>query len=118
MITKEITLDGNEFTIGMSALIPRFYRKQFKHDLVTDMHSLSAAYQKATKEGREIPPEMMEILENVAWVSLKHGGSEVGSSPEEWLETLGDPFCVYALLPVIIDMWAANNKTTSVPRKK
>lgn len=118
MIKETITVEGKTYTIGMSALIPRIYRNKFRRDLVIDMQALSKAYKAAMEEDTPMPANILGIFEDVAWCALKHGGSDVGDSPDEWLESLDGAFSVYEVLPVIIRMWTQNNKTTSVPKKK
>lgn len=118
MIERKITVDGKEYTLRASALIPRLYRAQFGRDMVTDMQGLSEAYKKAAGEDAQLSAMDLGVFENIAWVMLKHGGSDVGENPDEWLDSLDGIFSVYEVLPVIIEMWASNNRTTSVPRKK
>lgn len=75
----------------------------------------------------------LEIFENIAWVMLKHaaefrdvGGARVlmngdmvvGGSPDEWLDGMDGIFSVFEVLPVILELWAANQQTTSFPAKK
>lgn len=75
----------------------------------------------------------LEIFENIAWVMLKHaaefrdvGGARVlmngdmvvGGSPDEWLDSMDGIFSVFEVLPVILELWAANQQTTSSPAKK
>lgn len=126
MITKQINIDGKEYTMRSSALVPRLYRAQFGRDMVSDMRQLSKAYQNAVKSGSSEEEQEaaqlsmldLEIFENVAWIMLKHGGEDVGNSPEEWLDNLDGVFSVYSALPEIIELWKANNVTTSVSKKK
>lgn len=82
------------------------------------------------------------IFENVAWLMVKHGAEfksitsldetgepyvervlmsgdmAVGDSPEEWLDSIDGMFSIYEIMPVILELWGENNRTTSVPRKK
>lgn len=127
MIEKKILIDGRECTARSSALIPKLYRAYFGRDMVVDMKKLTKAYKKlqelpegATDEDRA--EAMMDIdftvLENMVWIMLKHGGEDVGKTPEDWLESVDNVFGVYEALPVLLDLWNLNNKTTSVPRKK
>lgn len=85
----------------------------------------------------------LEIFENVAWTMLLHGAEVrdvvtgkddsgddvverilmngdmvVGRSPDEWLDSLDGVFSVYEAMPIILELWRANQKTTSVPVKK
>ena len=126
MIEKNILIDGKETKLRCSALLPRLYRAKFGRDMVTDMRQLAKAYKTANdpnlneEERQEAAYKMLdlEIFENVAWLMQKTAGGEVGESPEEWLDNLDGIFSVYEVMPAILELWAASNKTTSEPRKK
>lgn len=124
MIEKKVTIDGKEWRLRSSALIPKLYRAKFGRDLVHDMQTLAKAYKRTQGQSEEEREQEMlsvmdlEVFENVAWMMLKHAGEDVGEDPDEWLENLDGIFSVYEALPVILELWNANNKTTSTPRKK
>lgn len=128
MIEKQITIEGRPARLRSSALIPKLYRAYFGRDMVKDMRQLAKSYkalkdlpEDATEEEREavqLSVLDLEIFENVSWIMLKHGGEPVGNSPEEWLDSLDGIFSVYEILPEVLTLWAKNNQTTSVPRKK
>lgn len=128
MIEKKVKLEGKEVTLRSSALLPKLYRHDIGRDMVKDMRQLSKAYQKlkdlpkdATDEEREDAQFSvldLEIFANVSWIMLKYAGEKVGSSPDEWLESLDGAFSIYEILPTVLELWAKNNKTTSVPKKK
>lgn len=124
MKEKKILVDGKEMTMRASALVPRLYRAKFGRDMISDMRKLAKAYQKAKeakteeeKEEAQLSAFDLEVFENTSWIMLKHGGEDVGDSPEEWLDSL-EVFSVYEFLPAILELWAFNQKTTSVPKKK
>lgn len=119
MIEKKATIDGKEYTFRSSALIPKLYRAKFGKDMVMEMRQLAKGY----KDTKEDPEKMLdvfdlEIFERAAWIMLKHAGEDVGEDPDEWLESLDGIFSVYEVLPIIMELWNLNNKTTSKPRKK
>lgn len=119
MIEKKVEVDGKEYTFRSSALIPKLYRAKFGKDMVMEMRQLAKAY----KDTKEDPEKMLdvfdlEIFERAAWIMLKHAGEDVGEDPDEWLESLDGIFSVYKVLPIIMELWNLNNKTTSKPRKK
>lgn len=127
MIERRIVIDGQERKARASALIPKLYRVKFGRDMVRDMMSLTKAYKKSAELPKTATDEERAealigidfgVLENVAWLMMKHAGEDVGESPDEWLESLDGVFSVYEALPTILDMWNLNNKTTSVPKKK
>lgn len=114
--------------MGASALIPRLYRVAFRRDMVSDMRQLQKRLEKARnikndateeeKRDAEFTALDLTIFENVAWLMLKHGGENVLSNPDEWLESLDGIFSVYEILPQILELWGMNQETTSVPVKK
>ena len=128
MIEKTVEIDGKEYTMRSSGLLPKKYRAAFGRDMVKDMRKLAKAYKRmnelpkdATEEEREAAQfEIvdLEIFGNVAWLMLKGAGEDVGNDPDEWLESLDGAFEIYKALPTVMELWTANNKTTSVPRKK
>ena len=109
---KETTIDGKAVTIEANALLPRQYRKEFGRDLIADMRKLADGYRK--------DPDSIntEVLENITWLMLRAGGTEVPESVEEWLEGLDDAFAVYGAINDVIDVWIGSQKTTSKPKKK
>jgi len=141
---RTVTIDGKTVTLRASALVPRLYRHLIGRDIIRDMATLKKSYNAALEaknagadeEGQNVAAMTamdLEIFENVAWVMLKHGAEfrdtesgrvlmngdvVVGRSPDEWLDQLDGTFSVYAVLPVILDLWDANQRTTSTPAKK
>lgn len=141
---RTVTIDGKTVTLRASALVPRLYRHLIGRDIIRDMATLRKAYDAALAAQAAGADETeqnvaglsvadLEIFENVAWVMLKHGAEfrdtefgrvlmngdmVIGQSPDEWLDQLDGTFSVYAVLPVILDLWGANQKTTSTPAKK
>ena len=128
MIEKTIMIENRPYKMRSSALIPKLYRAYFGRDMVSDMSKLSKAYKRvkslpkdATEEEKEAAQfeiADLEIFENLAWISMKHAGEEVGESPEDWLESLDGVFSIYEVMPTLLEMWRMNNLTTSTPRKK
>ena len=126
-MNKIVEIDGREVGFKASALIPRIYRHRIGRDMVSDMNKLRKAYKKvmdlpedATQEEKEdarLSVIDLEIFENAAWVMAKHYDPGVEETPEEWLDTF-ETFSIYQILPHILELWAINNKTTSIPKKK
>lgn len=123
-MVKTVCIGGKEMQMRASALTPRIYRREFGRDLFRDMSQLLAAYRrrKALKEAAtedEIAEADLEILgnletfENLAWVFLRDGGEDVGSSPDEWLAGLDGVFSVYDVMPDILELWGVTQTTTS-----
>lgn len=125
---RAVNINGKEMRMRASALIPRLYRYKFGRDAISDMMSLKKAFDKAAalpegateeeKADAQFSVLDLTIFENMAWIMLKHAGEDVGDSPEEWLDSIDGVFSIYEFLPDIMDLWAMNQATTSVPRKK
>lgn len=120
---KQITAGGEVLTMKASALLPRQYRYHFGRDLIIDMRKAFEASGKSLDEIQADPSGSMDaidmtVFENLAWLMLKNGGTEVGSSPEEWLDSVDDPMIFYTLLPEVVDLWMRNTATTARPKKK
>lgn len=115
---RTVTIDGKEVRMRASALIPRLYRYKFGRDVVADMNNLRKAYDKAQNEEGFLSALDLEVFEDIAWVMIRHAGEDIPDSPEEWLDSIDGVFSVYEILPVILDLWGANFKTTSSPKKK
>lgn len=126
-MTKTVIIDGREYRMRASALTPRLYRAFFKRDMIRDMQNLLNAYnslltlpEEATKEEQNaasiILLDYLEVFENVAWLFCKEGGESVGNSPEEWLDSIDGMFSIYEAMPTIIELWADNQLTTSIPK--
>lgn len=112
MITRQVTIEGKEYTLGMSAYLPKEYRAKYGRDFVVDMGRIPNILQGKESDVRD------SVIEDVVWQTLKHGRSDIGEDEDEWLMSLNSPFAMYEIIPVILEMWAENNKTTSIPRKK
>lgn len=115
---------GNEIAVEVTrklkstALLPRLYRNTFGRDLMIDMQNLTDAYKSAQEGGGHFSAVDLTVFEDLAWLMLKHAGEDVGETPEEWLDRIAGMFTVYSVLPVIIDLWNAGQKTTAIPAKK
>ena len=113
MTEKKILIDGQERRLVANALLPKKYRRQFGSDMLRDMKQLQTTYEKSNGEEFDTT-----LLERLTWLMLKEGGEDVGESPDEWLESLDTVFGLYQILPVVVDMWTANVKTTAKRKKK
>lgn len=115
---RTVTINGREMRMRASALIPRLYRRFFCRDIVTDMRQLQKAYEKAkASEDEQFSALDLTIFENVAWIMLKHGGEDVGISPDAWLDSIEGVFSVYEIMPVVLELWQYNGITTATPKK-
>lgn len=121
-MTKTIIIDGKEVALRASAAIPRLYRIKFRRDIIQDMQTIQRAVKAsgAAEDGKtpsSIQPEALELFENVAYLMAKHADPQVPGTVEEWLDGF-DTFSIYAVFPVIQELWTDNIQQLSVPAKK
>lgn len=127
---KVVTLsDGSELGLRATALTPRLYRFKMGRDMIVDLNQLRNAYEKAEKaKTQDMTEEEMEqaqltvtdltIFENVAFIMARQYDKSLPETPEEWLDSMDTVFTVYEIMPHILELWQAGQKTTSIPKKK
>lgn len=137
---KIVEIDGKRVGFRANALTPRLYRIKNRRDIVQDLNQLRRSFQKAQRavsipvpgadatenEKQEYEDAMQDaqlsvldltIFEDVAFVMARQYDPEIPNTVEEWLEDF-ETFSVYKILPEILDLWAMNQETTAVPKKK
>ena len=125
---RAVNINGKEMRMRASALIPRLYRFKFGRDMISDMRQLQKSYLKAISLPKDASDEERQdaqlsvldltIFENTAWLMIKHANENVPDDPDEWLDSIDGVFSIYEIMPTILELWNANQVTTSVPRKK
>ena len=114
---RVIEIDGRPVKFRATAAIPRMYRMQFGRDVLLDIRLLQTAMEAAQKKKAALPPQLLGILENLAYCMAKHADpSFQAETVEAWLEGFG-PTAIYEALPQLVSLWRDNN-TTSVSSKK
>lgn len=115
---KTLIVDGREVRLKATAAVPRLYRIKFRRDIMVDMAELDKLMKKAKETGESIPPEALDLFENIAYIMAKHADKDnVPGTPEEWLDGFGT-FSIYAVLPEIRELWGLNTETTANSKKK
>ncbi len=125
---KVIEVDGKEVGFKATALTLRLYRHFFGRDMISDMVKLRKAYMKASELPEDASDEErkeaqlsaldLEIFENAAWIMVRqYDKTAAGEAPDEWLDGF-ETFSIYEVFPVILELWAFNQKTTAEPKKK
>lgn len=110
---KIVEIDGKAVGLRANALTPRIYRHKIGRDIIRDLQKLQEAATKA--EGFKV--DDLEIFENVAFIMARQYDSSIPENVEDWLEQFS-MFSIYEVLPAIFELWALNNKTTAIPKKK
>lgn len=115
---KTMLIDGIEVPFRASAAIPRLYRIKFRRDIIQDMTELQKAMSKAKEAESSLPPQALELFENVAYIMAKHADKEgVPNSAEDWLDRF-NTFSIYEIFPEIIALWDLNMEGFSSGKKK
>lgn len=124
---RTVNIDGKDVKFRATARTPRLYRVLIGRDMIQDMNRLSKAYNKASQLSKDATDEEkqeaqlsaidLEIFENAAYVMARHANPELQMTADEWLDTF-EIFSIWQILPEILKLWALNNKTTSIPKKK
>ena len=113
---RTITIDGQEVKFRATAAVPRLYRIKFRRDIIQDMAIIKKAQKKQETDGENIPPEALEMFENVAYIMALHGDAGTPSSIDEWLDQF-EMFSIYEILPEILELWGSNLFTDVKSRK-
>lgn len=120
-MVKTLTIDGQPVTFRATAAIPRLYRIKFRRDIMQDMDAIQKALKKAEESeapGSSIPPSMLDMFENIAYIMARHADPEhTPASPEEWLDQF-NTFSIYEIFPQILELWGLNVETQAAPKKK
>lgn len=115
---KIIEIDGKQVKFRATAAIPRLYRIKFGRDIMQDMKELAGALEKSEKGEENIPPEFLEVFENVAFLMARHATPDMeATTVENWLDGF-DTFSIYVVLPQLLELWRLNNQTLSNAKKK
>lgn len=115
---KTIAIDGREVKFRATAAVPRLYRIKFGRDIIQDMDVIQKSLEQSAQTGESVPPQALELFENIAFIMAKHGDKDtVPASPEEWLDTF-NTFSVYQIFPEILELWGLNMAGTSQAKKK
>ena len=121
--------DGSQLGLRATALTPRLYRFKMGRDMIVDLNQLKKAYEKAEKaKTQDMTAEELEeaqltvtdltIFENVAFIMARQYDKSLPETPEDWLDSMNTVFTIYELMPHILELWQAGQKTTSIPKKK
>lgn len=115
---KTIKIGEKDVKLKATAAVPRLYRIKFRRDIIQDITALEKVVKKKRADGGDLPPEALEMFENVAYIMARHAApGEVPDTPEEWLDQF-DTFSIYQVLPEILELWQLNMETRSTTKKK
>lgn len=113
-----ITLDGQDVKLRATAAVPRLYRIKFRRDILQDMRAVQQALADKEETGGDLPPEALELFENMAYIMAKHADKDgVPGTPDEWMERFS-VFSIYRIFPVLKALWEGNVESLDVAKKK
>ena len=118
---RTIEIGGKEVRFRASGATPRHYRNIFGGDMLVDMSRLADTMDGAKDGGSSLSVESLEVFENIAfimaWHAAKAHGEDFPDTPEEWLDEI-EVMSIYNVLPELISLWGANQKTIVKSKKK
>lgn len=113
-----IRIDGQDVRFKSTAAVPLLYRRQFNRDLFRDIRIVAAAMSRRDASSTDLPIQALATFENLAYIMAKHAEPDtVPDSPEEWLDGLS-MMPVFAVFPVILDLWSGNVDGLEESKKK
>lgn len=117
-MVKTIEIDGRPVTFRATAAVPRLYRIKFGRDIMQDMREIQTAVAQAESGEGPIPPQLLDVFENVAYIMARHANPEMPEhSVEDWLDKF-DAFSIYEVFPELMELWRANNRSLVESKKK
>lgn len=113
-----IKIDGKDVRFKATAAVPLLYRRKFNRDLLRDLREVAAAMGGKGVTGENLSIQALTTFEQMAYVMAKHAEPDtVPDSPDEWLEGFSI-MPVYAIFPVILDLWSGNMQGLEESKKK
>ncbi len=113
-----IKIDGKDVRFKATAAVPLLYRRKFNRDLLRDLREVAAAMEGKGATGENLSIQALTTFEQMAYVMAKHAEPDtVPDSPDEWLEGFSI-MPVYAIFPVILDLWSGNMQGLEESKKK
>ena len=83
-----------------------------------DMKELQGALEKAERGEGSIPPKLLEIFENVAYIMARHANPDMPEkSVEDWLDRF-EAFSIYEVFPQLVELWQLNTYPMVESKKK
>jgi len=113
-----IRIDGQDVRFKSTAAVPLLYRRRFNRDLFRDLLTVSEAMSGRDASSTDLPVQALAIFEDLAYIMAKHAEPDtVTDSPEEWLDGFS-MMPVFAVFPVILDLWSGNVDGLEESKKK
>lgn len=108
---RTINISGVDVEFKSSGALIRLYRTMVGRDLLVDMQALEK-----NDPQNPLNSDVIEILENVAYVMNRHANPKEKRTIEKWLEQFST-FGLAQALPEIIALWTNEISTQSDAKK-
>lgn len=110
---REITVkaEGREIKLSTSAYIVPLYAELFGRNIFQEMGEIVDLASKGT-----IPYEKTDIIYRVVYTMAKHSDPSLPGM-NEWLRSIDGIYTILEMVPEIIQLWAEDSQTQSVPKK-
>ena len=114
---KTIKIGDKEVKLKTSGGLPRRYREMFDRDVFLDFGQITKGLKKgAGLSADNLPPETMEIIENLAFCMAKFADPSIPDDIYEWLDEFPST-AVYLAAGEVIKLWNDEQKVHSKPKK-
>ena len=110
---KVLTIDNKAVGFRATGSTPMRYRHRFGRDIFDDLLTIK----KDVDKGEGFSMKALEAFEYLAYIMAKQYDQSIPETPEDWLDNF-ESFSIYDYLLEILDLWAQNESTTSVAKKK
>ena len=113
-----VKIDGKDVRFKATAAVPLLYRRKFNRDLFRDLRAVAAAMEGKEPSGSALPLQALTTFEQLAYIMAKHAEPDgVPDTPEEWLDGFS-MLPIFAIFPVILDLWSGNMEGLEESKKK
>ena len=108
-----IKIGDKEVRFRTSAAIPYLYKNKFNEDIFLAIKKVSDGYKKTKKN--ELPVEVLEIVQQMAYIMAKHADKSVTDDFVEWLGDF-ESYDIYMCASEILKLWNSGIRTASIPK--
>ena len=114
---KTIKIGDKEVRLKTSGGLPRRYREMFDRDVFLDFGQITKGLKRGDGLSADnLPPETMEIIENLAFCMAKFADPSIPDDIYEWLDEFPST-AVYLAAGEVIKLWNDEQKVHSKPKK-
>lgn len=108
---RNISIEGKEIPMKVTANTPRAYRNEFAKDLFIDLDTMNTEYK---KHGEHTD---FSCIERLAYTMAKQADADIGSI-DEWLDGFDSPMAIMMAMPSILGLWTESQQSLVTQKKR